>query len=190
MYKFARKSVNMSREVAAERLNISTRSLSSYENGETFPPAHVVIKMAKLYKMPVLTQLYCKECAIGKFYGYEVLNNINTDPVTVTIKLEEEMTEANEVLKDLFKVLVNKNTRNDFSDKEHKELLRAYHELLDLEHTIEILKTSLEGKGWIDNSEEIQKHNKKCIMKKFHIEQKEKSPLELALLRGFYQPAF
>lgn len=66
MYRAARKAAELSIEEASFRLHIAPRTLCKYEAGETVPPPEVVLVMSRLYKIPWLTQHYCREfCAKG-----------------------------------------------------------------------------------------------------------------------------
>ena len=60
-YKISRETAGYTQEQAAERLDISVRSLSAYENDEIIPPDDLVEKMVKLYNTKILgkaTQMY------------------------------------------------------------------------------------------------------------------------------------
>ena len=84
MYKTSRKSANLSIEESAFRLHIAPRTLCKYEAGETVPGPEVVLAMSREYGKPEMTLTYCREnCAIGRAYGYEVLNGVDTSLVTV-----------------------------------------------------------------------------------------------------------
>lgn len=161
MYQRARERARMSREEAAFRLHVAPRTLAYYEAGERVPPPEVVLEMGQLYGQPDLTQRYCRECPIGKAYGYEVLNNVNLDPATVLLKLMSEYKEAGQVLDRLQELTINKNRREDFTPSEWQEYIRGLHELLDLEHNVECLKLTLSR--WCDISELVEQHNNKCL---------------------------
>jgi len=174
MYMHARKEANLSREEAAFKLHVGTRTLAKYEAGETVPPPEVVLAMSRLYKIPWLTQHYCKQnCAIGKAYSYEVLNAVNLDLASVILKLTGEMKEAEAVLAKMLELAVNKNSRSDFSDQEWAEFVKCLHEFIDVEHNVETLKISL-GQ-WVDVSELVKEHNDKCY-RHGYVVTKKKSP--------------
>lgn len=77
MYREARESAGISREEAAFRLCIGTRTLAYYEVGERMPAPDVVLKMCQTYRKPELTLRYCRKCPIGEIYSYDWLNNID-----------------------------------------------------------------------------------------------------------------
>lgn len=161
MYRDARKRVGLSIEAASEQLHVAPRTLLNYEHGDSVPPPEVVLAMSRLYRVPWMTQVYCRErCAIGAAYSYEVLNAVNTDPPSVMLKLVGEMAEAQAVLQRMLGIAVNKNAREDFSREEWGEFVSCLHEFLDVEHNIETLKISL-GR-WCDVSELVAQHNDKC----------------------------
>ena len=63
-YKTSREAAGYTQEQAAEELNISVRSLSAYENGETIPPDATVEGMVRLYQTKHLrnTSSLAREC--------------------------------------------------------------------------------------------------------------------------------
>ncbi len=48
----ARVNVGLSQKVAADNLNISTKTLGNWENGVTFPPADKIPAICALYGVP------------------------------------------------------------------------------------------------------------------------------------------
>ena len=162
MYKLARKRARLTLEEAAFRLHVAPRTLAKYEAGENTPPPEVVVAMSRQYHAPELTALYCREnCAIGRAQGYEILDQVNLDPPSVMLKLVGEMAEAHAVLQRMLELVVNKNRREDFSNGEWTEFVKCFHEFLDVEHNIAILKLSLGA--WCDIAELVVQHNRKCI---------------------------
>ena len=162
MYTSARKACGLSREEASFRLHVAPRTLCNYEAGDSVPPPEVVLEMSHQYGAPSMTQQYCRHsCAIGQAYSYVVLDNVNLDPASVSLKLLGELKEAQEVLQQMFSLMVNKNGREDFTDREWVQFSSHLHEFLDVEHNIETLKISL-GR-WADMSVLVAQHNQKCI---------------------------
>lgn len=161
MYKSARKGEGLSINSAASGLFIAPRTLSKYESGELVPPPEVVLGMSRLYRVPGMTQRYCRKCcAIGRAYSYEVLDNVNMDPATVLLKLVSEYREAGQVLDRMMELTVNRTSRKDFNDSEWHEYIRCMLEFLDLEHNIECLKVSISN--WCDVGVLVEEHNQKC----------------------------
>ncbi len=73
MFKEARNAAGLSREVAAQKLYIGSRTLADYESGRTIAPPDVVMRMAEVYKAPELTADYCsKVCPIGQVLAHSV----------------------------------------------------------------------------------------------------------------------
>ena len=143
-------------------IEISTESLGCYERGVRDPSPGMVVELAEIYGEPFLTQRYCKHnCAIGQAYSYDILDNIDTSLSSIALKLLEEHRESHEVLEETLMLIVNKRNKKDFTDKEINKLKFNVHELLDVEHTIEIFKIALNN--FIDMKEMIQEHNQKCI---------------------------
>ncbi len=71
MLRAAREKAGLSREEAAHRLFVGTRTLASYELGETVAPQDVVMRMAEVYKDPTLPADYCATvCPIGQVLAH------------------------------------------------------------------------------------------------------------------------
>jgi len=161
MYRESRKKAHLTTEEASFRLHISPHSIFKYESGERIPPPEVVLSMSREYKKPEMTVAYCKEsCPIGQAYGYEMLTGVKTDFANITLKLIEEIEEAKEALDKVMKLVINKGTREDFSDQQWREFENAIMEFLDIEHGVEVLKMAL-GRI-VDVSQLVEMHNRKC----------------------------
>lgn len=108
-YREGRKFAGLTIEESAFRFHIAPRTLSKYESGDIVPPPEVVLQMSREYRQPEMTLRYCHEnCAIGKAYGYEVLDAVDTNPVTVLAKLMDEMSEAQDMLGRAMGLAINK----------------------------------------------------------------------------------
>jgi DNA-binding XRE family transcriptional regulator len=161
MFETARISTGLGREGAAFELHVGSRTLFEYEKGKSTPPADVVLNMSRIYRQPEMTQRYCKEyCPIGQAYSYEVLNNVCQNPVSILVKLREEVNEVTDLLDMLFSVMINKTRREDFKPEEWTQVETFILELMDNEHCIEMFKITLSK--WADVSQLVKKHNKKC----------------------------
>lgn len=56
MLRTARNATGLSREEAAHRLYVGSRTLADYELGKTIAPPDVVLRMADVYQEPELTK--------------------------------------------------------------------------------------------------------------------------------------
>lgn len=73
MFRAARNAAGLSREEAAQKLYIGSRTLADYESGRTIAPPDVVMRMAEVYQEPELTADYCsKVCPIGQVLAHSV----------------------------------------------------------------------------------------------------------------------
>ena len=73
MLKEARNATGLSREKAAHRLYIGTRTLADYECHKTIAPPDVVMRMAEVYTEPALPADYCaKVCPIGQVLAHSL----------------------------------------------------------------------------------------------------------------------
>ena len=71
MLRKARNAAKLSREEAAHRIYIGTRTLADYESGRTVAPPDVVMHMAEVYNEPALPADYCsKVCPIGQVIAH------------------------------------------------------------------------------------------------------------------------
>ena len=190
MYKDARKKAGLSIEEAAFQVslalpgdrNLAPRTLAKYEAGEITPDDTMAMAMAEAYGDHNLTALYCKrECAIGRKFCYEVLNNVDLSPVATLAKFAEEKKEVDALLDRLAGIVLNRRGRRSLSDREIGQLENDLLELLDLEHVIETLK--LEMWEFVDISDLVQRHNAKCKQKAYVTccQAKEKDRLQAAI---------
>jgi len=123
--------------------------------------------MGQVYKAPAITMLYCRrECAIGRAYCYEVLNNVDTSPTAILTKYRQENREANEAVENLAVLMLNKRGRQDCTEEELQQIWRWALELLDLEHVIEVLKLRLWD--FVDVRQLVEEHNRKCLGKRYY----------------------
>lgn len=164
MYRDARRRAGLSIEDAAYRLHVGVRTLVNYEHGVTVPPPEVAAAMARVYGDPSITTRYCREeCAIGRSFGYEVLDAVDTGLAAITMKLAAEMEEARDVLGRLLHLVPNKRARSDFTDSEWREFTEALQEFMDVEHTVEVLKGALARLAGVEEVEaQVEAHNRKC----------------------------
>lgn len=59
--------INLNREEAAEKLNVSGATLGRYETDESAPNPEIVYAMSQVYENPALRRRHCSECCvIGK----------------------------------------------------------------------------------------------------------------------------
>jgi len=73
MFKEARNKSGISRDEAAFRLHIGSRTLTNYEHQVTVTPPEIALKMQEIYQSPTLTAHYCSEyCPIGQIFAHQV----------------------------------------------------------------------------------------------------------------------
>lgn len=177
MYRNAREVIGLSRDEAAFRLHIGTRTLAYYEAMERIPAPDVVLQMCRVYRQPDLTIRYCKKhCPIGQTYSYEILNNIDMNLTAVIMKLTIELKEAVRATEILQELVINKKSKADFTREEWDRFTVAVLEFFDVEHNIEIMKLALEElTEEVDLIPELVKqHNQKCLDRGYV--RKEKAP--------------
>ena len=160
--KQARRKVGMTLREAGYRLGFSERHIRHLEAGTRPIDANTIVRAADLYDAPHLTVHFCRySCSIGERYCYEPLNAVDTSPVAILTKYRDEKREVDTVLGGLISAVLNKRDGEDLSPCEKTVFERAFQELLDVEHVIEVLK--LAAARFIDVPGAIAKHNQKCI---------------------------
>jgi transcriptional regulator with XRE-family HTH domain len=71
MLRTARNKAGLTREEAAHRIFVGTRTLADYELGRTIAPPDVVMRMAEVYREPTLPADYCATvCPIGQVLAH------------------------------------------------------------------------------------------------------------------------
>ena len=71
MLRTARNKAGITREEAAHRIYVGTRTLADYELGHTIAPPDVVMRMAEVYREPTLPADYCSTvCPIGQVVAH------------------------------------------------------------------------------------------------------------------------
>ena len=134
MLRKARNAAGISREEAAHRLYIGTRTLADYESGRTIAPPDVVMRMAEVYQEPALTADYCaKVCPIGQVLAH----SLNRSEFAVTVlRLLKEFTDV-EHLRDSLIHIASDGRVNPHEVDEFTAIIR---EMVELERQIGELK--------------------------------------------------
>ena len=134
MLRTARNNAGLSREEAAHRLYVGTRTLADYESGRTIAPPEVVMKMAEVYREPALPADYCAIlCPIGQVLAH----SLDRSEFAVTVlRLLKEFTDV-EHLRDSLIHIASDGRVNPHEVDEFREIMR---EMIELERQIEELK--------------------------------------------------
>lgn len=153
MFRDARTKTGMSREEAAFRIHIGSRTLSDYENGVTTPPADVVLRMSEVYEDPGLVAAYCAQCCpIGQVYAHSVSDHGNL--CQSVLGLLDEHSDVAELRATLTKIAAD----GVIDEHEIPVFKSIMEELLELEMKIEELK--LQAALMINLPELMQKKRK------------------------------
>ena len=134
MLRTARNKAKLTREEAAHRIYVGSRTLADYELGRTIAPPDVVMKMAEVYEEPTLPADYCaKVCPIGQVLAHCVERS---EFAITVLRLLKEFSDVERLRDDLVHIAsdgrVNPHEENDF-----KVIVR---ELVELERQIGELK--------------------------------------------------
>lgn len=139
-YRKKRNEIGLSREAAAEMMNMSDDKLERIENGKQKPTALDVSLMAKAYSAPELCNYYChNECEIGEKYVPEISE---TNLPSITLQLLDTIYKVN----DLEKILVNVTADGVIDDYEIDDLVKIMNTLGKLSNTIKALDLCVEKK--------------------------------------------
>lgn len=134
MLRKARTTAGITREEAAHRLYIGTRTLACYELGQTIAPPDVVMKMAEVYSEPTLPADYCsKVCPIGQVLAHCV---DRLEFATTVLRVLKEFTDA----KSLLDALVRIASDGQVNPGEEAEFTAIMKEMVELERWIGELK--------------------------------------------------
>jgi len=134
MLRKARNAAKLSREEAAHRIYIGSRTLADYESGRTIAPPEVVMKMAEVYQEPALPADYCaKVCPIGQVLAHSL------DRSEFAVTVLRVLKEFNDVKK-LRDNLVSIAADGQLHDHEMDEFEIILKEMVELEKRICELK--------------------------------------------------
>lgn len=101
-YKMCREAVGFTQNQAAERINVSVRQLSDYENDKAKVPEDVVDAMANIYNAPMLAWWHLKHFSrLGKYLPDVVEPKTNCDMAFLSILAADDLDEANDIIKDV-----------------------------------------------------------------------------------------
>ena len=135
MFITARNEAGLSREAAAERLDLGIKTLYSYEYGLTIVPPETALRMQDVYRDPTFTTRYCSDyCPIGQIYSNSAPNYNNLCQAALGLLKEE-----NDVAK-LREDLIAISADGVIDEKELPIFKHIMDELLDLQKKIEEFK--------------------------------------------------
>ena len=125
----------MSREEAADRLFIGSRTLNNYEHSITTVPPDVALKMQEVYLDPTLTAKYCSDyCPIGQIFAHSVPEKHNL--CSAVLGLLKEQNDFARVRESLINIAADGIIDRD----ELPEFEGIMEELIDIEKQIEAIK--------------------------------------------------
>lgn len=156
MFRTARTKAGMSREEAAQRLYIGTRTLSDYETGRTIAPPDVVMRMAEVYQDQALPAEYCsKVCPIGQVLAHSV----ERSEFTVTVlRVLKEFADVEKLKEQLIEIASD----GKICPHEEDEFRAIMKEMVELERWIGELKYFALRHGF-DIEDIMQKEREKGV---------------------------
>ena len=134
MFRVARNAAKLSREEAAHRLYIGTRTLADYEAGRTLAPPDVVMRMAEVYQEPALSADYCsKICPIGQVLAHSVERS---ELATTVLRVLKEFADVEKMKEQLIQIASD----GKICPHEEDEFRTIMKEMVELERWIGELK--------------------------------------------------
>ena len=134
MLRTARNKAKLTREEAAHRIYVGTRTLADYELGRTIAPPDVVMRMAEVYREPTLPADYCsKVCPIGQVLAHCVRRS---EFAVTVMRVLKEFADVKGLLDDLIRIASDGRVNAN----EEAEFTAIMRELVELERQIGELK--------------------------------------------------
>lgn len=135
MFESARINAGLSREEAAFRIDIGTRTLANYEHDHTLVPPKTALTMQDVYGDPTLTARYCSVyCPIGQIFSHTIPAELNLCHAAFgVLKEHTDVAKMREALIDIMADGIIDQTELPVFEK-------VLNELLDLEKKIEEMK--------------------------------------------------
>lgn len=134
MLRTARNKAKLTREEAAHRIYVGSRTLADYELSRTIAPPDVVMKMAEVYEEPTLPADYCaKVCPIGQVLAHCVERS---EFAITVLRLLKEFSDVERLRDDLVHIASDGRV-NPHEEDEFKMIMK---ELVELERQIGELK--------------------------------------------------
>lgn len=101
IYQAARKAAGLTQEQAAERLNVSVRSLADYETDKTIPKDDIVCAMIEVYEAKRLGYQHLKTTQVGKM----CLPDLDaTDLAKSVLRLQKEIGDVDSLNGDIVEI--------------------------------------------------------------------------------------
>ena len=134
MLRTARNKAGITREEAAHRIYVGTRTLADYELGRTIAPPDVVMRMAEVYREPTLPADYCsKVCPIGQVLAHCVERS---EFAVTVMRVLKEFNDV-EMLRDNLIKIASDGRVNPHEEAEFTSIMK---EMVELERWIGELK--------------------------------------------------
>ncbi len=135
MFKEARNKSGISRDEAAFRLHIGSRTLTNYKHQVTVTPPEIALKMQEIYQSPTLTAHYCSEyCPIGQIFAHSGPEHQSL--CQAVLGLLKEQNDVEQIRTKLIEIAAD----GVIDQSELKAFTQIMDELLDLEKKIEEVK--------------------------------------------------
>lgn len=112
IYRSARDHTHLTREKAAELLNIAPGTLYGYEQNGVRPPDDIVAKMCSLYRDKSLAYKHIKSTVLGEFLPDIVQNNLQGCALVVIKNLNEVMQDVSNIIAIVSDGTINANERD------------------------------------------------------------------------------
>lgn len=139
----SRKAKNMTLDDLGAAIGMSKANLSVIENDNTQngPAVATLIRISKALGDPSILSYFCDSCSIRQeifIKKFPALNNINTDPTVIALKVKQELSEGIDALAPLLEKMMTK----DFAKcPEYQQVLeQSMVQIIGTARALEILK--------------------------------------------------
>lgn len=145
----------------ASRIGTSESMLKKYECGVCPIPADVANRAAEVLKTPIIRKQYAFENNIG-MVTTPVLDGIDDHPITVLSKMEQELAEFLEVVRNGRQALINKPDASQLNPEDKQTIESLMAEGIDVYTAFEVLMMVLGESFQQDIQSAGKRHAEKC----------------------------
>jgi len=155
-----RQRLDLSQIELGRKIGVTQSAISGYESGNQDIPDDVIISMVSAMNSMRLRMAY-SFARQGQLVNIPLLNNVDTNMVTILTSICEEGHEMNCSADDLVKLTRNKKSRSDFTEFEWSEFERHCEQIGDIYAAVNLFFTEAVEKFDLD----IDKITKALVLK-------------------------
>jgi transcriptional regulator with XRE-family HTH domain len=181
--KTTREQMGLKQSEIAVKVGLAPSTYGAYERKERPIPDDVVLAVANELKNPAIIAEYSYQ-RNSEFFNVPVLNNVDTYPQVVIDALIEESSEMIKALMEIKKVIKNKHSFENISEKDHNLLLDLEEQVGDLYAALKMHFISMNKFG-VNVKEVEQRCNRKLVSKGYFLKNRQKKELLKEPIKNF-----